>query len=80
MNALVPIVVILGPILIGACLIGFVVWIVARTSRGSRESARMTDQETKLLNDLILSMNKMERRVENLETILHAGIHSERRE
>lgn len=48
--------------------------------RTNRNTARMSDQETKLLQDVADSMEKLERRIENLETILHRGVHTERRE
>lgn len=69
------------PLIAFVALTALVYYAVTSVARSNRETALMSDQEARLLNDLIDSMNRMDRRVENLETILHsAGAHAERRE
>lgn len=58
------------PLIAFVALAALVYFVVTSIARNNRETALLSDQETKLLNDLIDSMNKMERRIENLETII----------
>lgn len=68
---LLPVLLIAVPLLILGGLILLAIYLCGKSARDHRKASQLSDEEDQLLRDITRSLDKMDQRIENIETILH---------
>lgn len=69
-----PVLLVAVPMLIAGVILVILVMLGNKAAHDHRRASQLSDEETRLLQDIARSLDKMDRRIENLETIVHGGV------